>query len=306
VILRNWRLTDREKGGSVDPWPYEIGSSDAIGLLRRNWTPHKLGISSLADLLYTCGAQDEIAPRQQARPRAGLTVPRISSPFVLGKGQGHHGPPGLPPGAWTRSRARPPSTPSWPRLLAQAGLVREGRRASAAPTSSPASLRRAPSCPRAHPGATTFYRRRDGRGGTWTPWAFPGPSFHLRRKKPSPTTTGWRASGATWWRGAWTDASWYAGPLRLAPLRIDGEERLEDRLDHSLRHGTGPLLRAHMGPYLPDRVQAVSLFLSPNAGPLACSGWLDVLSIGTSQLSQERFGLDWEGRSDGRRGAHRG
>jgi hypothetical protein len=53
-----------------------------------------------------------------------------------------------------------------------------------------------------------------------------------------------------------------------------------------------------MGPYLPDRREAVSLFYDWTRR-LAASGMLDVLSIGTSQLSQSRFGDDWGNAPNG-------
>jgi hypothetical protein len=70
------------------------------------------------------------------------------------------------------------------------------------------------------------------------------------------------------------------------------------RLRYSQRAGLPPLLRAHLGPYLPDRVEAVHLFLEWTR-QLASRGLLDVLSIGTSQLTQEAFGEDWDGRPNG-------
>jgi hypothetical protein len=57
-------------------------------------------------------------------------------------------------------------------------------------------------------------------------------------------------------------------------------------------------MRAHVGPYLPDRDDAVALFLDWTR-QLAASGFLDILSIGTSQLSQSAFGEDWAGKPNG-------
>lgn len=59
-----------------------------------------------------------------------------------------------------------------------------------------------------------------------------------------------------------------------------------------------PVMRAHVGPYRPDRRAAVKLFLEW-AGALAEAGLLDVLSIGTSQLTQSDFGGDWGDRPNG-------
>ena len=75
-----------------------------------------------------------------------------------------------------------------------------------------------------------------------------------------------------------------------------------DTLVARIRHGRtqrlGPLMRAHVGPYLPDRQEAVSLFLQW-ARELAGSGFLDILSIGTSQLTQSNFQEDWGDKANG-------
>lgn len=70
------------------------------------------------------------------------------------------------------------------------------------------------------------------------------------------------------------------------------------RLRHAQKHQQPPLLRAHVGPYLPDREAAVRLFLDWTR-QLAQAGFLDILSIGTSQLSQSHFGQDWTGLPNG-------
>jgi hypothetical protein len=75
-------------------------------------------------------------------------------------------------------------------------------------------------------------------------------------------------------------------------------DRLVDRVGHSLARGLPPLTRVHAGPYLNDRHEAVKLFLDW-ARRLASGGYLDVLSIGSSQLTQSNFGESWEGKSNG-------
>ena len=57
-----------------------------------------------------------------------------------------------------------------------------------------------------------------------------------------------------------------------------------------------------MGPYLPDRWEAVHLF-QEWVRQLAAAGFLDILSIGTSQLTQSDFGEDWGDRPERRRRA---
>ncbi len=70
------------------------------------------------------------------------------------------------------------------------------------------------------------------------------------------------------------------------------------RLQHGRRFHLPPLVRAHVGPYHPDRYEAVRLFLRWTR-ELAEGGLLDVLSIGASQLTQSHFGLDWTGLPNG-------
>ncbi|PKN69615.1 MAG: cobalamin-binding protein [Deltaproteobacteria bacterium HGW-Deltaproteobacteria-12] len=93
--------------------------------------------------------------------------------------------------------------------------------------------------------------------------------------------------------------------LAIKPVDRSGYESIGTNLDtlvarmnHSRQRKLPPLIRAHVGPYLPDRDEAVRLFLDW-ARRLAASGYLDVLSIGTSQLTQSNFGDDWGGRPNG-------
>jgi hypothetical protein len=76
------------------------------------------------------------------------------------------------------------------------------------------------------------------------------------------------------------------------------QDRLVTRLQDSARKKSLPLIRAHLGPYLPDRREAMKLFLDW-CGVLAAGAFLDVLSIGTSQLSQSHFGEIWGDRPNG-------
>ena len=76
------------------------------------------------------------------------------------------------------------------------------------------------------------------------------------------------------------------------------QDRLLTRLNRAKRSHQLPLFRAHVGPYRSDRSEAVQLFKSWLHG-LARAGFLDIASIGTSQLTQERFGEDWSGLPNG-------
>ena len=79
-----------------------------------------------------------------------------------------------------------------------------------------------------------------------------------------------------------------------------GTERdtLRLRLAHASKVGALPLMRAHFGRYQQDREQAVRQFMAETR-ELARGGHLDILSIGTSQLSQERFGEVWGDAANG-------
>ncbi len=65
------------------------------------------------------------------------------------------------------------------------------------------------------------------------------------------------------------------------------------RIKHSL-----PIIRTHCGPYNPNRLEALKEYNSW-CRDLAQSKLLDVLSIGSSQLTQSNFGEDWDGKPNG-------
>ncbi|MBQ6166561.1 MAG: hypothetical protein IJK41_03905 [Muribaculaceae bacterium] len=71
-----------------------------------------------------------------------------------------------------------------------------------------------------------------------------------------------------------------------------------DRLNYCTANHSLPLIRAHAGPYNPNRVEAVKEFMDW-AKTLSSARYLDVLSIGTSQLTQSRFGENWDGLPNG-------
>ena len=76
------------------------------------------------------------------------------------------------------------------------------------------------------------------------------------------------------------------------------QDTLMARLQQGAGHHWPPLMRAHVGPYLSDRDEAVHLFLDW-CQQLAAKGFLDILSVGTSQLTQSNFGDPWEGIPNG-------
>ena len=93
--------------------------------------------------------------------------------------------------------------------------------------------------------------------------------------------------------------------LEIKPIDRSGSkrfglrgERVLDRVHHGIEQHLPPLMRAHVGPYAEDREQAVALFLDWTK-QLAKTRMLDILSIGSSQLTQSHFGEDWTGLSNG-------
>ena len=76
------------------------------------------------------------------------------------------------------------------------------------------------------------------------------------------------------------------------------KDSFEARLRYALSKGSLPIIRTHSGPYNPDRMEALKEYNSW-CRELASSRLLDVLSIGSSQLTQSNFGEDWEGLANG-------
>jgi len=70
------------------------------------------------------------------------------------------------------------------------------------------------------------------------------------------------------------------------------------RLDYCNKNNTLPIIRAHVGPYNPNRKEAINEFMGWER-LLANCGLLDVLSIGTSQLTQSNFGDNWDNLPNG-------
>ena len=70
-------------------------------------------------------------------------------------------------------------------------------------------------------------------------------------------------------------------------------DSLIDRIRYGRENNLPPIIRAHAGPYLENRHESVKQFIEWSR-LLAHSGYLDVLSIGTSQLTQSKFGEAWD------------
>jgi hypothetical protein len=78
------------------------------------------------------------------------------------------------------------------------------------------------------------------------------------------------------------------------------EDTVVKRIDCNMKKPFFPLIRAHVGPYssVVKRTDSVKDFISW-VKYLATTKYLDILSIGTSQLTQSNFGEDWEDRTNG-------
>jgi hypothetical protein len=76
------------------------------------------------------------------------------------------------------------------------------------------------------------------------------------------------------------------------------KDSLVERIHNNKVSGDMPLIRVHAGPYNPNHADALKEF-KEWLKILSVSGYLDVVSIGSSQLSQSNFGEDWGGKPNG-------
>lgn len=78
------------------------------------------------------------------------------------------------------------------------------------------------------------------------------------------------------------------------------KDRLTARFDYNFVNGFQPLIRAHSGPYSAEltREQCLKEYREW-CRILADAGYLDILSIGSSQLSQSNFGENWDEKVNG-------
>lgn len=78
------------------------------------------------------------------------------------------------------------------------------------------------------------------------------------------------------------------------------KDTLNARLAYNFKGGFQPLIRAHSGPFSTEitREQCLEEY-NEWCRKLALTGYLDILSIGSSQLSQSNFGENWDGMVNG-------
>lgn len=92
----------------------------------------------------------------------------------------------------------------------------------------------------------------------------------------------------------------YFKPVYSASYSKQGSknDNIVERLKHKRKITDLPLTRVHVGPYQSNYTEAKKKFISW-VSQLANTGFLDILSIGTSQLSQSNFGEDWNDKPNG-------
>jgi len=78
------------------------------------------------------------------------------------------------------------------------------------------------------------------------------------------------------------------------------KDSITARLRYNQSKSSFPLIRAHVGPYssLESRIESVNKFIKWSKW-IADEGYLDILSIGSSQLTQSNFMEDWSGKPNG-------
>jgi len=75
-------------------------------------------------------------------------------------------------------------------------------------------------------------------------------------------------------------------------------DTIVERINYNQNRGSLPLVRAHVGPYNPNYEEAKKEFLCW-LKTLSETEYLDIVSIGTSQLSQSDFNMDWDNKPNG-------
>lgn len=76
------------------------------------------------------------------------------------------------------------------------------------------------------------------------------------------------------------------------------DDTIAERIRQNQYPGSLPLTRVHVGPYNPDYREAKKEFLSW-LKTLSETGYLDIVSVGSSQLSQSNFGENWGDKPNG-------
>ena len=94
------------------------------------------------------------------------------------------------------------------------------------------------------------------------------------------------------------ESYWGAQPARVHGYTEYGTARDNLLLRIAATHKSDVLTRVHLGPYSKDRPEALHTF-DMWCKDLARSKHLDILSIGSSQLSQSKFEEPWHSHDNG-------
>mgnify|MGYP001092975030 CR=1 FL=1 len=95
------------------------------------------------------------------------------------------------------------------------------------------------------------------------------------------------------------DHHWQAPPAKGGYTTYGTfSDTLVARILHNRKLARPPLMRVHVGPYHPDYTEAKKVFNSW-LKTLATTGFLDIVSVGSSQLSQSDFDTDWGSKPNG-------
>jgi hypothetical protein len=76
------------------------------------------------------------------------------------------------------------------------------------------------------------------------------------------------------------------------------KDRVVNRIKHGIQNNHPPLMRTHIGPYSKNKKECMKLYKNW-CKELSKKGLLDILSIGTSQLTQSHFGKEWGNKPNG-------
>ncbi len=271
-----------------------LGKNDAVGLLRPSNDAHSLGIAQAATLLAECGVRavvgDEGLRAAAAEPLAEANGRELEA-WIRGSGLTALGfSYRLDPADAVEGLARLVAFLRSRSLLAEDGGPLRALFFAGLPDACDEAERR-------FPGLLACFRGGEDAGESLEVFGIPRSMLGTGFASVMAYDDGRLAFGKElveserWKEVAPVDRS--GSPVYGRPG--DG---LVARIDHGTQAGLPPLFRAHAGPYLPDRREAVELFIDWTRR-LARGGLLDVLSIGTSQLTQERFGEDWGGAPNG-------
>jgi len=273
---------------------FKISSDDVFGLLHPSIDVHTLGIISFSHVLEQCSirswiADEDLSHELEALSRGGGG--RLLCAWIRNKGISLLGLSyRLDPQDALRTYAALREFLSRERLMAKDGGTLRGLFFAGLPEACKAVMERFPDTDEVFIGDETPHE-------TMRKLGIP------EELMPSSMSEGLRYDSA---RMAFGEALVKNGMYHsLKPIDRSGYknfglrgDRLADRVAHSQALGQPPLTRVHAGPYLSDRREAVKLFLDWTRR-LASGGYLDVLSIGSSQLTQTNFGENWEGMSNG-------